>query len=798
MLLPGTPATAQSVTGTVVERGTGRPIMGALVRLQEEGAGSTAPVLTGADGRYVIDAPRPGVYRLLVQRIGYADTRTEALTLESGGRVARVVVVGTEAVELSGLVVEGTGRRCGLDAGDGGATAVLWAEIRKALDAASWTSREGSLFLRLVDLRRERNPRSLAVVEEDRTPRNALGGNSVRSLPADELAANGYVMTREDAVDYYAPDAEALLSDAFLEGHCFSVVPAADARPGRIGLAFEPVDPEGRPDVAGTVWIVAATGRLDAIEFSYTGLEHDTGDDFAGGRVGYAELPDGRWLVRDWHIRAPELRATRFGGAFGSGQRTMVAAVHETGAQVVSVQGADWRWTPDRPTVALSGVVFDSTTGAPLAGAVVRVAGAGWRSVADSAGAFHLSAVEPGDYRITFEHPRLQVLGLAPRGRDVTLAPGDTAIDLAIGSETTLLAEACPVGALGVLVGRITAPDGETPVAGVEVTVRDGAQGSASARTGLDGAYRFCDLSPDAPWTVQWVGYGERVRSDALSPTDAPYRVRHGQVSWAAARAAAADSGTFRASGTVIDAATGRAIPSAAVELIDDDGQPLVTSTTDATGGFQLALPATQGRRDRVARLRVSAHGYVDAAGGRIGADVRWHRVTAELSPEAVAIEGVLVEVEARRGALERLGFFQRAERTAGLFLAPEDLERARSGRTSEMLTRLVPGAQPYQNNAANTTRSFIQLRGAIRASSNQHCLPAVYLDGALVRWGRREGVAEDDRLTSYPSLDELVSGYDVEAIEIYDTPSTIPVAFSGPGSLCGVIVVWTGRGGPD
>ena len=45
-------------------------------------------------------------------------------------------------------------------------------------------------------------------------------------------------------------------------------------------------------------------------------------------------------------------------------------------------------------------------------------------------------------------------------------------------------------------------------------------------------------------------------------------------------------------------------------------------------------------------------------------------------------------------------------------------------------------------------------------------------------------------------SLDELVSGPDIAAMEVYDQPFEAPPEFmpSGSGFACGVIVVWTKR----
>ena len=58
---------------------------------------------------------------------------------------------------------------------------------------------------------------------------------------ADVLHEEGYVVPdtlAPPAWIYYAPDAEVLLSDAFLENHCFQVLPPEEER---VGLAFRPL-----------------------------------------------------------------------------------------------------------------------------------------------------------------------------------------------------------------------------------------------------------------------------------------------------------------------------------------------------------------------------------------------------------------------------------------------------------------------------------------------------------------------------------------------------------------------------
>jgi hypothetical protein len=45
-------------------------------------------------------------------------------------------------------------------------------------------------------------------------------------------------------------------------------------------------------------------------------------------------------------------------------------------------------------------------------------------------------------------------------------------------------------------------------------------------------------------------------------------------------------------------------------------------------------------------------------------------------------------------------------------------------------------------------------------------------------------------------AIDDLVSTADILAIEVFRSPAEIPSEFNGPNAGCGVVVLWTRRGG--
>lgn len=75
------------------------------------------------------------------------------------------------------------------------------------------------------------------------------------TIPADSLRRFGYVYRFADgSTTYDAPDIEALLSENFIQDHCFRFASGPDS--ALLGVAFEPTpDRKGIPETAGTVWL---------------------------------------------------------------------------------------------------------------------------------------------------------------------------------------------------------------------------------------------------------------------------------------------------------------------------------------------------------------------------------------------------------------------------------------------------------------------------------------------------------------------------------------------------------------
>lgn len=325
-LLAG-PASAQSVRGRVVEPGTGQPVSGAVVMLLDAQGARVTATLTDAQGGFAMNAGAPGTYSLRAERVGYAAAASPALSLAAGQTAEQALVMEPRLVTLEPLLVTATQRECTIR--PQAEAAVAWEELRKALDATAVAEQRQSHAFRK---RYFRNERSLA--RRRRTSSEAWTSPDFSTEPfhatdVDRLAEHGYVEggVQGDSLVFHAPDARTLLSDAFLDHHCFRL----RERDRSVGLEFAPTAERTLPDVRGILWMDRRTARLRKLEYTYVNLPYANPRDPLGGELEFEQLPDGAWIVRRWVVRMPRLRITEDG-------RTFIHALVEQGGQVIDIR----------------------------------------------------------------------------------------------------------------------------------------------------------------------------------------------------------------------------------------------------------------------------------------------------------------------------------------------------------------------------------------------------------------------------------------------------------------------------
>jgi hypothetical protein len=330
--LPPSTVRAQTATGSVRIEGTAAAARGAWVALLDTLGSQRAAVLSDTAGRFLVRAPEAGRYRVRAQLIGHADAVSDVLSLGPGATVAVALFLKERALPLDAITVE-VERRCEVSL-ESGAAAVLWEEARKALDAVRMTGRANLVSYRVVRFERTFGLDGMQQREKLDTL-FSRGDRPFITPPPEELVERGYVQGFE-ALSFYAPDAEVLLSDGFAATHCFRARRGRDATSALVGLGFQPNADRRIPDVEGTLWMDTATAALRFLEFTYTGVDYGPRTRELGGRLDFTRLPSGAWIVERWWIRGPVLMARR-ASTGGRIPRRTIGAFMEAGAEVIDV-----------------------------------------------------------------------------------------------------------------------------------------------------------------------------------------------------------------------------------------------------------------------------------------------------------------------------------------------------------------------------------------------------------------------------------------------------------------------------
>ena len=440
-MLPAT-ASAQTILVRVLSGEASMPVFGALTHLVDPSGATVKNGLTDERGRALFIGIPAAAYRVRVEMIGMATSETDLFDVAEGTSVSQDVRLESKAIQLRGIEVELEGGRCRLrPRREGLAIADVWDEARKALSAAALTDERGAYRYETMIYNR-RLDRDHTILSEEETRRERYTRTPFVSRPAEDLVQSGFAQSDGSERIYYAPDASVLLSDAFLDTHCFRLARGDGATEGLIGLAFEPTGENKRVvDIVGTMWIDTETAELRWLEFYYEYLDPDISSRDVGGRVDFRRMPAGTWIVPEWWIRMPVVSQTT--GATGL-PRHFVSGFHQTGGLVLGVREAGGRSLGQRvETGGVEGVVVDSL-GMVRQGVRVGVVGSNQEVYTNTEGRYSITGLNPGRYPIRFVDPALEAYGFAPEpvARDV-IRGEMTAFDYHLPSVGDVLFEAC-------------------------------------------------------------------------------------------------------------------------------------------------------------------------------------------------------------------------------------------------------------------------------------------------------------------------------------------------------------------
>jgi hypothetical protein len=450
----------------------------------------------------------------------------------------------------------------------------------------------------------------------------------------------------------------------------------------------------------------------------------------------------------------------------------------------------------------IKGIVWDSISSEPLVGATVQMAhqtdrAVSFSAVSDSNGNYRIEGVRPGRYLIGFFHPSLDALRLDPPVLLADIRPDTAAmIDLGLPGPERVRAAVCGPNVgdrAGVMLGVVRDADSNEPIKDAKVVVtwnefviRDNSLANEHrripARVRPDGSFSVCGL----PTNLQVVANAEAPKriGGLIELTFAPGELARRDFSLADSASAtvvtlpdtnAAKEGRLE---IPIRVARGRATMSGVVRT--KDGRPLrgakisvpgtdvVGETTD-NGSFSLG-----GLPSGTYSVEVRAIGYTPK---RVPVDLSTRRpaqLAVTIDNRVNTLANVVVQADRSKHQQDVTGFMDRAKKGGfGRYITEEDINK-RAAMTATDLLRTTPGLTIVPNGSFGYT---VLGRG--------QCVPAVYVDGMKVLDGASE-------------LDNLVRPSEIMGVEVYTGAAGTPPQFAGAGSNgCGVVAVWTKRGGP-
>jgi hypothetical protein len=426
--------------------------------------------------------------------------------------------------------------------------------------------------------------------------------------------------------------------------------------------------------------------------------------------------------------------------------------------------------TTQRGTGRLTGEVFDSLfTNAPLADADVVIEGVARIIRTDARGRFRVDSVPTGPHRITFFHPSIDEAGIDARPANVQVRDGETAtVRLATPSAQRVYATACgapPAPGRGLVIGVArAAPSGTiAPLARVvaqwdEVVERQGRIARESpAVLGVAtpaGGYVVCNVPTDGEVTVIGVIDDGRRGVAMVLPAGATISTRVLRVADVAS-AGVRTGAVVRRDGTPV--------PAVRVVVADDSAR----SASDDNGRFTLPVGAPA-----AGELRAAGMGFRPV---RMALDSAARSVVITL--DAISAQELeTITIERRRvesGA--PLEFEQRRKAGIGSFITRAQIE----ARRPVSVVQLFDGVAGI---SVNQVTERVRIRRA--GFGFRNCEPLYFIDGLRFR-----DVGERGPLS-------FIFPNDVAGIEVYRGLATVPAQFGGVTAQCGVIVVWTRRGG--
>jgi len=507
---------AQELRGAVRDAASRLPIPGAVITLLDARGAALGRNITDEAGRYRIALP-PQAVTLRFVRIGF---RPATANIPRSGAAVDTLDIAMTSLPTMLDPVNVRASACP-SRSDAGPALGLLEQARAGLLNSVVARKANPAAMVIIRFQRTMEGVSDRIASQsvtlDSTPRSTSSFSAVRS--GSEFVQAGFVSDGNAGATFYAPDAEALLDDAFIAGYCFRLVRADRWRPTEVGLGFAaPSRARNRIDIDGTLWVDTAARRLQRLEFRYVGLDRHLDDARPGGWVSFREMPNGVVIIDRWSLRLPIIRVD---SVYNPATRDYVARdlvdAQETGGEVAQIQ-----WPASPPSLPWNAPLGELSVRAvnhskkPAAGASVRLDNTSYSAHADSNGSINIARLLPGPYKLIVVDTQLESIGISLPTSIAFTAVRDSVhrAELVVPTANDYVAERCTHDAKWIrtmprpragtvwMIGRVVGAD-NVPIRGVSVSAFKGGKadvatsgmnpaGVSSTATGTDGIFEMC------------------------------------------------------------------------------------------------------------------------------------------------------------------------------------------------------------------------------------------------------------------------------------------------------------------
>lgn len=501
-------AVAQSVTGTVRDSVSRRPVSGVVVMLLDSAGTTIVRNLTNERGEYrVLRGAAARTARFV--RIGFTPRDLLLPQRDSTGTRLDVSMLALPNLIQAIHIRENSNCRVRTDRAQ---ALGLWEQARAGLLATIVAREENPAKVWRLGFYRVMDGNS-TVIERQRVESDsaeATGKTYIAAHAASDFVRLGFSTDSLASATFFGPDADVLLSDAFALAYCFEIADHEKSRPNQIGLRFLPADHrKGRVDIDGTLWIDSVARALVDVEYKYLNVEAGAVRFRPGGYVSFHSMKNGVVMIDRWWIRVVSAsKDTMMNGNGRLRYRDWLFAEEDGGelARATWPDGTDFR----APLGALR-VRAIKKDGKPAPGTILSLVATHYYGTADANGLVVIKDLLPGPYAVRIIDPRIAELGIGlPTSLRFVAARDSTAIaTLTIPTVESMIAERCvanhqwTVGDSLFTMGRVVTPDGK-PVNNARITLfvqsREAdakwVQSQQYFTTGTDGMFEFCHPFP--------------------------------------------------------------------------------------------------------------------------------------------------------------------------------------------------------------------------------------------------------------------------------------------------------------